>query len=715
MGGPRALSHRCHHPHLVPPCPRRFFPHSTPCIDSAPAPPVVFLPLSSVSVCVLPPLPLPPPAPVHPFPSLPRCRASPRRMPAMNGQPPAVNAERGPYRVKLFNDAILGAVELSTPALSLLDTPHAQRLRDLKQLGATSLVFPSASHCRLEHSLGVAATACAWVDALLSYPRRHGLRDDVGDALFDTPREAADARCLVQLAGLAHDLGHGPFSHLFDSKVLRRGVYANYSPEAVPALRHEWRSVMMLEDAVDECGLDVERGVVRAAAELIDVRRRWGRSGRDGFIPPWMMGMVASDEGAPDADRLDYLSRDSRYLNMPCGVDARRLMATSKVCGGGKVVGWPVKEAFALMDVYHTRYALVPSLICRPLPEDNTFSLTFVDLSSDARPTTTPLTDGVRPTQPQLSPIAALMSCLLTDCMNPRCRYKLHKMAYRYVGSAVAICAHLVGCLGGCEGAATVLGVRDTVERSLIPWLFANMFHDVLCDIYRFAVLCVALAMLPLPPSGLHLLSHRVTVGIDALLTDALLSADAHLHFTASIDDPSAFLGLDDTILHRLQFATEPALAPARALINRLRRRQLYPLCGELLCTPPTAAAPGEAPAHRRLTAADVAAHQASGGGVDLRPEDIVVAPAVLSYAMGTVNPVERIPFWEGSAGGGGGDDGLLGPGGVARVSRLVGTGACQEEVVRVYARREGADVAAAVRTAFQRVVAAWGLGTVTG
>lgn len=293
-------------------------------------------------------------------------------MPAMNGQPPSVDAERGPYRVKLFNDAILGAVELSTPALSLLDTPHAQRLRDLKQLGASSLVFPSASHCRLEHSLGVAATGCAWVDALVSYPRRHGLRDYGGDVLFDNPREAADARCLVQLAGLAHDLGHGPFSHLFDSKVLRRGVYANYSPEALPALRHEWRSVMMLEDAVDECGLDVERGVVRAAAELIDVRRRGG--GRDGAIPPWMMGLVANDEGAPDADRLDYLSRDSRYLNMPCGVDARRLMATSKVCGGGKVVGWPVKEAFALMDVYHTRCALDRPSIRRLEPVNGLFA-----------------------------------------------------------------------------------------------------------------------------------------------------------------------------------------------------------------------------------------------------------------------------------------------------------------------------------------------------
>jgi len=71
-----------------------------------------------------------------------------------------------------------------------------------------------------------------------------------------------------------------------------------------------------------------------------------------------MMGLVANDDGAPDADRLDYLARDSRYLNMPCSVDARRLMATSKVCGGGRVVGWPVKEAFALMDVYHTRYKL---------------------------------------------------------------------------------------------------------------------------------------------------------------------------------------------------------------------------------------------------------------------------------------------------------------------------------------------------------------------
>ena len=99
--------------------------------------------------------------------------------------------------------------------MRVLDTPQYQRLAEIKQLGGSSYVYPSANHTRKEHSIGVAHLAgVAATHLRTSQPE---LRIDDEDILC------------VKLAGLLHDVGHGPFSHMFEN-FMRRSV-ADYSHE----------------------------------------------------------------------------------------------------------------------------------------------------------------------------------------------------------------------------------------------------------------------------------------------------------------------------------------------------------------------------------------------------------------------------------------------------------------------------------------------------
>jgi len=111
-----------------------------------------------------------------------------------------------------------------------VDTPAFQRLRDLKQLGVSYYVFPGACHNRFEHSLGVAHLARTAAERVFRLQRRE-VEVDRGDV-----KAAA-------LAGLCHDLGHGPLSHVFERELLPRA--------GVHGWRHEDMSVRVFEAILD--------------------------------------------------------------------------------------------------------------------------------------------------------------------------------------------------------------------------------------------------------------------------------------------------------------------------------------------------------------------------------------------------------------------------------------------------------------------------------
>ena len=104
-----------------------------------------------------------------------------------------------------IHDPIHGTITITPIMKLIIDTPEFQRLRQLKQLGATYFVFPSATHTRFEHSLGVSYLAGKLMETLQKNQPR----------LKITPKEIE----ITRIAGLIHDLGHGPFSHLYDNYI----------------------------------------------------------------------------------------------------------------------------------------------------------------------------------------------------------------------------------------------------------------------------------------------------------------------------------------------------------------------------------------------------------------------------------------------------------------------------------------------------------------
>jgi len=165
--------------------------------------------------------------------------------------------------MKWIKDAIYGFVKIENTALPLIETREFQRLRWIKQLGFTNLVYPSAVHTRFEHSIG-----CYYLTSRLC------------DHLNLDSEE-------LKIAALLHDIGHLPFSHSVEKLVKK----------------HEELTVEIIRRGLDEI---LEKNGIDPKKVITYIK---GKS---------PLGKIIS--GELDVDRLDYLNRDSYYTGVAYGV-----------------------------------------------------------------------------------------------------------------------------------------------------------------------------------------------------------------------------------------------------------------------------------------------------------------------------------------------------------------------------------------------------------
>jgi HD superfamily phosphohydrolase len=215
----------------------------------------------------------------------------------------------------------------------LLDTAWLQRLRRISQLQSARWVFPTAEHSRFTHGLGVMHEAGLWARSLLPSLRTALPTIAPGEAL---PSEGLVVETL-RVAGLLHDVGHGPFAHFFDDRVLA----AFPAPEDVrrdggKPLTHEDLSQLIIERELGGViralrrapGATPERDALRDD-ETIDPR--WVSflvskpALTDASMPAWVRLLQPLLSGVFTVDNLDYVRRDAFFTGVRVGIDVERL------------------------------------------------------------------------------------------------------------------------------------------------------------------------------------------------------------------------------------------------------------------------------------------------------------------------------------------------------------------------------------------------------
>ena len=203
-------------------------------------------------------------------------------------------------REKLIKDPIHGYLRISPEELIIIDSLPLQRLRRIKQLPGSEYVYPGAVNTRFEHSLGVMHLAGVMGESLLCE------RDTVE---------------VLRLSGLLHDVGHGPFSHSFETILIESFGISHEEMTSIVIRRTE------VADALGKMGFHPD--------DVISLVR--------GSNPKRSLSKVINS--SIDADKMDYIVRDSYHTGAGYSVDIHRIAFNAVEVDGDLAINIRALEA----------------------------------------------------------------------------------------------------------------------------------------------------------------------------------------------------------------------------------------------------------------------------------------------------------------------------------------------------------------------------------
>ena len=221
---------------------------------------------------------------------------------------------------KQITDPVHGDIYLTVLETAVLDTAPMQRLRRVRQLGTTHLVYPSATHTRLSHALGTLRAAQNLLDVVLTQASGRDPADDLFGEWRSDPeiywdRSVGEATVLARLGGLLHDLGHVPFGHTLEDDL------GFLDPHDANDARYETLWGAMVRD-LEARGIKLPPELEGQLKPLIlsKSKKKAVKSIEQRY--PFIADIVGN---TICADLVDYLQRDHLYTGLPAKFGSRFL------------------------------------------------------------------------------------------------------------------------------------------------------------------------------------------------------------------------------------------------------------------------------------------------------------------------------------------------------------------------------------------------------
>jgi len=244
-----------------------------------------------------------------------------------------------------IRDPVYGFIKFNEWERQIIDHPAFQRLRRIRQLALTDMVYPGAMHTRFEHSLGVMHLATLMFDAIVSIDNNKKILEE---KLSYNETGLKRDRQLIRLAALLHDVGHASFSHSFEEIMptdTERGRRYKHEDYTTAIIRSQLKNPIE-NHQINKTNLKIRAEEVAALIEgnvsIVGERIFWK--------------VIISSQ--LDADRGDYLLRDSHHIGVKYGVyDHSRLLNTlalgvdpesKEVVLGVDEGGWHVAESIVI-------------------------------------------------------------------------------------------------------------------------------------------------------------------------------------------------------------------------------------------------------------------------------------------------------------------------------------------------------------------------------